>query len=91
MEFEWDENKRFLNLDKHGVDFVSAHQLWESPMVVVEDTRRNYGEQRWIALGKLNNRIMVVAYTERKSGIIRIISFRKANKREVAYYEKTVS
>ena len=90
MQFEWDENKRLNNIEKHGVDFVVAFQLWEAPMLVVEDIRRDYDEQRWIALGKLNHRVMVVAYTKRKIDIVRIISFRKANKREVAYYEKII-
>ena len=90
MNFEWDENKRITNLKKHGVDFVAASRLWNSPMLVVEDTRSNYQEQRWLGMGLLEKRVMIIVYTKRRN-TIRIISFRKANKREVKYYEKAFS
>ncbi len=87
MYFEWDENKRLRNLEKHGVDFVTAYRLWEAPMVVVQDTRFNYGEPRWIGVGRLEGRVMVVAFTKRAE-TIRLISYRKANQREVIFYEQ---
>ncbi len=90
MNFEWDEHKRITNLKKHGVDFVAASRLWDSPMLVVEDTRSNYQEPRWIGMGLLEKRMMIIVYTKRRN-TIRIISFRKANKREVKYYEKACS
>jgi len=87
MKFEWDENKRIANIDKHGIDFVAACLLWQAPMLVVQDDRQDYGETRWIGLGKLEKRIMVVVFTKRID-TVRIISCRKANKREIKYYEE---
>ena len=91
MEFDWDDNKRKLNINKHGVDFVAARELWFSPMIVKEDDREDYGERRWIGMGRLGERVMVVAFTKRERNVIRIISCRKANHREVSYYEQAIS
>ncbi len=88
MYFEWDEKKRSRNIAKHGVDFTAACRLWESSLLVNKDTRQQYGESRWIGMGKLSNRVMVVVFTQRFFNTIRIISCRKANCREVQYYEK---
>lgn len=90
MKFVWDENKRIINYQKHRVDFRNANRLWYSPMVIVVDQRQCYGKKRYIGLGLLNQRVMVVVYTQRHQSI-RIISFRKANKREVTVYEKKVT
>ncbi len=85
MEFEWDENKRQINIEKHGIDFVDALRIFDYDTVILEDNRFNYGEQRWIALGLLNGRIIVVVYTEINE-IIRIISARKGTKNEQKIY-----
>jgi len=90
MEFEWDDAKRTSTMEKHGVDFADAPLLWSSPMVVSQDNRKDYGEPRFVALGALNGRVMVVVYTQRGSGLVRIISFRKANSREVKVYESAL-
>ena len=87
MDFEWDDAKRTNTMEKHGVDFADAPLLWSSPMVVAQDNRKDYGEPRFVALGVVNGRVMVVVYTQRGSGVVRIISFRKANSREVKAYE----
>jgi uncharacterized protein len=87
MKFEWDENKRIANIEKHGIDFVTACRLWQSPMLVARDNRHNYGESRLIGLGTLGKRLLVVVFTKRIN-TIRIISCRKANKREIKYYEE---
>lgn len=55
--------------------------------IVLEDDRQQYGETRFIAIGRLYQRVMVVVYTMRDEAI-RIISFRKANSREVTAYEQ---
>ena len=88
MKFEWDEKKRQANLEKYGVDFVAASTLWSNFMLIIEDTRMDYQESRYIGLGEVNRRVMVVVFTERQPNTIRIISFRKANRREIIYYEK---
>ncbi|OGT26534.1 MAG: hypothetical protein A3I77_06735 [Gammaproteobacteria bacterium RIFCSPLOWO2_02_FULL_42_14] len=90
MNFEWDDNKRMMNLEKHGLDFFDAHELWDSPMLVADDQRYHYGENRFIALGLLKNHVVVCAYTIRENETIRVISFRKANSREVKHYEKII-
>ena len=69
----WDERKRRLNLAKHGVDFRDAAAIFEGLLVTVEDTRVDYGEPRYIALGLLHGVVVSVAYTERRDEI-RIIS-----------------
>lgn len=90
MNFEWDENKRVLNLEKHAVDFIDAYELWLSPMAVFEDQRYDYGENRFVALGLLRNRVVVCVYAIKKNETVRIISFRKANNREIKYYEQAI-
>jgi uncharacterized DUF497 family protein len=88
MEFEWDEAKRNANLAKHGLDFADAVQFrWETASVTLDD-RFDYGEEREIALGLYGGSVHVVIYTQR--GICkRLISFRKATRREAeTYYEE---
>ena len=87
---EWDENKRRLNLANHGVDFRDLDGLRWFDALVFEDVRRNYGERRWIAMAPWGRRLHVVVYVER-NGQRRYISARKANSREVAYYEQQVA
>jgi uncharacterized protein len=82
----WDENKRLSNLAKHGVDFRDLASLNWLEAVRFEDRRQDYGERRWIALASLGDRLHVVVYVER-DGDVRYISARKANSREVDYYE----
>ncbi len=87
MKYEWDENKRVANLAKHGVDFLDAEDFdWSSAFETIDD-RFNYIEDRWIALGFIDSRLHVLIYTMR-GGNIRLISLRKANKREKDYYEE---
>ena len=52
MEMEWDEQRRHTNIAKHGVDFVAAARVFDGPILEVEDRRRDYGEMRFLALGK---------------------------------------
>ncbi|WP_020373482.1 BrnT family toxin [Sulfobacillus thermosulfidooxidans] len=83
----WDENKRQQNLQKHGLDFVDAALLFAGDWIEHEDTRYNYGEQRWIALGTIRGRVCLCVYTWRQ-GQRRIISLRKGNSCEqAAYYQ----
>jgi uncharacterized DUF497 family protein len=89
MKFEWDESKNLENIAKHGLDFTDAPEVFNGPILERLDTRFDYGEERWIAFGLLRNVLCAaVVYTERSSNIIRIISFRKADKYErEAYYK----
>ena len=89
MDFEWDERKRLENLDKHGLDFAEAEEMFAGPMLVALDTREDYGEDRWIGLGMSQGRVLVVLFTERNDGqVVRIFSLRKALKHEQKAYEK---
>jgi uncharacterized protein len=83
----WDENKRLANLAKHGVDFRDLEGLDWKRALIFEDRRRDYGETRLIALAPLGLRLQVVVFVERGAER-RIISARKANSREVAFYER---
>jgi uncharacterized DUF497 family protein len=83
----WDESKRLRNLANHGVDFRDLEALeWERALVF-EDRRKDYGETRLIAMASVGARLHVVVFVER-GGERRIISARKANNREVAFYER---
>jgi len=87
MQFEWDEQKRKANIRKHGFDFRDARKVFSSPMLVAPDDRYDYGEDRWIGIGMLEGRIVVVIFTERDD-TIRIISIIKALTHERIRYEQ---
>ena len=87
MIFEWDESKRRANYDKHGLDFRDAKTIFQGLTITKEDTRKDYGEKRWITIGKLEDVTVVVVHVQR-SERIRIISIRKANSREKKIYEE---
>jgi hypothetical protein len=85
MEFDWDEPKRVANLEKHGLDFADVATLaWETARVLVDD-RRDYGEVRYRAVGLYKGRPHFVAFAIRGEKI-RLISFRRANDKEVRLY-----
>jgi len=86
VEFEWDEKKALLNLKKHGVDFVDAVTVLydDQAITIYEDIN---GEQRYSTLGMdASARILVVVYILRRKKI-RIISARKATRRETRQYQ----
>ena len=83
--FTWDERKRKVNLAKHSIDFRDAYEIFDGPLVIVEDTREDYGEPRYVALGLLQGVVVSVAYTERRDEV-RIISIRKALKHEARFF-----
>ena len=88
MQFEWDESKNRSNINKHHIDFVDAVEIFKLPILTAIDNRKDYGEERWIAIGQMLNNIITVVYIEPDNDTIRIISARKASKREKEYYEK---
>jgi uncharacterized DUF497 family protein len=85
MEFTWSERKRALNLKEHGLDFVDAIAVFSGITFTFEDDRFSYNEQRFITLGLLAGIPVSIAHTE-TTDEIRIISFRKATKREEQIY-----
>lgn len=84
--WDWDEDKRQTNRAKHGVDFADLAWFEWSTAVVRADLRFDYGEDRWTALGKIAGRIHHLAFM-RRNGLVRVISLRKANKREQREWE----
>lgn len=91
MKYEWDEAKNAANIEKHGIDFNDAHELFQGNRLIFSDNRKEYGEKRFISVGFIKNRLMVAVYTQRLPETIRIISVRKANNREKERFEKTIS
>lgn len=90
MNYEWDEAKRLTNLRKHEIDFADVPAMFDGDIVVIEDNRYDYGEQRFVTFGLLQWRVIAVVNTERKD-CIRIISARKATKYEQRIYFEQLS
>ncbi len=90
MQFEWDENKRLINIRKHGIDFADVPPIFELDTVTVIDDRFEYGETRYQTLGLLKAHVIMVVHTESET-VIRIISARKANQYEEKIYFSEVS
>ena len=88
MKYIWDRQKNETNVKKHELDFADAYKVFESPMLVDLDKREEYGEDRWIGIGLMENRVVVVVFTEPNEDTIRIISFRKATLSEKENYEQ---
>ena len=81
MRFIWHEPKRQANLKKHGLDFANAERVFAGPTLTFEDDREAYGEQRWVTLGLLGEKVVVIVHTETEEEI-RVISMREADKDE---------
>ena len=81
MRYVWDEAKRQANLKKHGLDFADAPEVFAGPMVLIEDSRADYGEQRMIGIGLLDCLVVLIVHVE-SDETIRIISMRKADSDE---------
>jgi uncharacterized DUF497 family protein len=92
VRFSWNARKSNRNLRERGFDFEFAAQVFESSTLEREDSRRDYGERRVIALGVARGIVLTVVYTDRadKGGEIdrRIISARKSDRREREAYKK---
>ena len=86
MQFEWDSDKAAANVSRHGVSFELAMLVFlDNGRLIKLDERFDYGEERIITMGHVNNRLHVVVYTQ-TNDTIRIISARKANRREQKRY-----
>lgn len=88
FNFQWDDEKRRANADKHGVDFPLIAEFDWQTAVVIEDRRRNYGERRYSATGLIGSRLHVVVFTPRGDGL-RLISLRRANRRDERKWQDT--
>ena len=88
MHISFDQAKNDWNIRVRGLSFLAVTDFdFENALYIVDD-RRDYGELRYVALGMLHGRLHVLCFVETGEGI-RVISFRKANAREVKRYEET--
>ncbi|MSP02161.1 MAG: BrnT family toxin [Acetobacteraceae bacterium] len=88
-DFEWDDAKSQRNALTRALPFDLAIELFEGPIVVQTDNRRDYGETRTRTIGTVNGLVLVCVYTDRGS-VRRIISLRDANRRERDAYRDKV-
>jgi uncharacterized protein len=87
-DFEWHDAKAALNLARHGVSFEVARLAFDDAFAVVrEDRRRDYGEERFVLLGAVQERLLAVAFTMRGE-CVRIISARLAEPQERRRYHE---
>ncbi len=83
--YEWDEAERAANFKKHGVDLEAVARFDWSRHELFLDDRAGYGERRFLAYAPLDGRLHALVFTLR-GDVRRIISLRKANRREQAAY-----
>jgi len=92
MNFFWDQEKEKNNSQKHGISFVFAQRVFDDPYALSWlDHRFSIPEERWLTLGYVGNLLIIVAHTYRSNEnaeTIRIISARKATKKEQEIYYK---
>ena len=88
MRFEWDEEKNLTNKRRHGVSFEEAKELFTSTADYLEifDATHSDLEDRLIAIGPISRGLVLVVWTERSGGAVRIISARWASKAEERLY-----
>ena len=86
MDFGWDPKKAAANLAKHGVDFEVAKDVFFDPAALLEFDDSEEDEERWHIIGLARGRVYFIVFTERNNDVKRIISARKATKREERDY-----
>ena len=89
MCIEYDPEKRQATLSARGLDMARTAEVWNGPTVTIPDNRRDYGEARFMTVGLLAARMVIVIWTQRGE-TRRIISLRKANAREKAAYASSL-
>ena len=89
MQFDFDPAKDATNLSKHGLSLAAAAELsWDAALVWI-DNRTDYGEVRMVALAPIGDMLFYVAFVDREP-TRRIISLRRANRREISHYVKAI-
>ena len=89
MAQEYDARKNAKNMEKHGIGFERVTDMDWSKSFTTPDPRRDYGEERFATFAYLGDRLHCLIWTWR-DGVVRPISFRKANTRERKKYEKEI-
>lgn len=82
---EFDPGKDAVNRRKHGMSLAAAALVFESPILRRPDTRFDYGEDRWLAIGRIEDQLFCVCYTMRGRAY-RIVSLRRASRKERQIY-----
>lgn len=90
ISFEWDDHKNQINFKKHHISFAEAMSVfYDDYAIVFDDPDHSVEEDRFLIIGKtIKEKTYIVSYCIRKRDVIRIISARKAAKREREYYEE---
>jgi len=90
VDFELDDAKDIGNQREHGLSFAEARALFESgaEYLGLFDADHSESEDRFIAIGPIGSRVIVVVYTESEEDLVRIIGARPATKREQALYRE---
>lgn len=88
--FEWDSQKAISNIKKHGVTFEEAKTVFSDPIAYIfDDEWHSIGERREIIIGhSVQNRLLLVCFTEKSKGVIWIFSSRLATRKERKDYEQ---
>jgi len=91
VRFEWDDEKAVANLERHGVSFGEATEVFYDPNALEEyDAVHSTEEARFFIIGLSSRRLLYVVYAERAGDLVRIISARKADKAERNIYERSI-
>lgn len=91
MEFEWDPAKDERNYAKHGIRFDEARLIFDGPVLTSTDNRTDYGEERQLSIGEIAGIITVVVVHTVRSGRVRLISARLANRKERRLYHAVIA
>ena len=86
FQLEWDEDKRESNIDKHGIDFLDAILVFQS--FYISWLSPGYGEERWVAVGAVDDKMVAVIFTIRGPAM-RVISMRRARRNERMRYHES--
>ena len=87
MKFEYDESKNRINIEKHGINFMQAQEIWQDEMML-EVILDFPNEIRYMCIGKVNNKYWTAIMTYRDEAI-RLISVRRSRVKEIKHYENS--
>ena len=90
MSFEWDEKKNQRNIRLHGIRFEDALKIFDGPVLTEIDNRYSYEEVREFSLGLLHGIVVLMVIHTERGEVTRVISARKATRKERERYEKTI-
>jgi uncharacterized DUF497 family protein len=88
--FEWSEDKNATNIAKHGIGFERASRIFEGPVLTEVDDRADYGEIREVSIGAIERVLFLTVVHTDRSGLIRMISARRANRAERRRYDEAI-